>query len=151
MTFREARLEDIPQIQIVRNAVKENTLSDPSLVTDRDCKEFLFSRGKGWVCEIDHQIVGFAIVDLREQNIWALFIHPTFEGKGIGKKLHNMMLDWYFEQQQIYVWLGTSPNTRAASFYQTAGWTQNGIHGKNELKFEMTKEKWTTLRKRSLQ
>jgi hypothetical protein len=34
MTFREARLEDIPQIQIVRNAVKENTLSDPNLVTE---------------------------------------------------------------------------------------------------------------------
>ncbi len=147
MTFREARLEDIPQIQIVRNAVKENTLSDPNLVTDSDCEEFLFSRGKGWACEIDKQIVGFAIADLKEHNIWALFIHPTFEGKGIGKKLHGMMLDWYFEQQQTYVWLGTSPNTRAASFYQTAGWTPNGTHGKDELKFEMTKEKWMSIRK----
>lgn len=147
MTFREPRLEDITQIQIVRNSVKENTLSDPNLVTDSDCEEFLFSRGKGWVCEIDEQIVGFAIADLKEQNIWALFIHPTFEGKGIGKKLHGMMLDWYFEQQQTYVWLGTSPNTRAASFYQTAGWAQNGTHGKDELKFEMTKEKWMSIRK----
>lgn len=151
MKFREAQLEDIPQIQIVRNAVKENTLSNPDLVTDSDCEEFLFSRGKGWVCEIDNQIVGFAIADLKEQNIWALFIHPTFEGKGIGKKLHEIMLDWYFKQQETYVWLGTSPYTRAALFYQTAGWTQNGNHGKNELKFEMTKEKWTSLRKPSPQ
>ncbi len=71
MTIRTATLHDIPQIQVVRNAVTENTLSDPGLVTDQDCAEFITERGKGWVCEIDHQIVGFAIVDLRENNITA--------------------------------------------------------------------------------
>lgn len=60
MIIREAILEDIPQIQIVRNSVKENTLSDPNLVTDKDCEEFLFERGKGWVCEMENQIIGFA-------------------------------------------------------------------------------------------
>ncbi|MEN4762465.1 hypothetical protein ABEG63_19205 [Chryseobacterium sp. C39-AII1] len=49
MTIREAKLSDIPQIQIVRNALKENTLSDPNLVTDKHCEEFLFKRGKSWV------------------------------------------------------------------------------------------------------
>jgi hypothetical protein len=39
--FREATPQDIPQIQIVRNAVKENRLSDPGLVTDRDVEEFI--------------------------------------------------------------------------------------------------------------
>lgn len=89
MKIREAIIEDIPQIQVVRNAVRENTLSDPNLVTDKDCKEFLFERGKGWVCEIDDQIVGFSIVDLKENNIWALFLHPDFEKQGIGRKLHE--------------------------------------------------------------
>lgn len=46
-------MKDIPQIQIVRNSVKENMLSNPDLVTDDDCKEFLTERGKSWVCEID--------------------------------------------------------------------------------------------------
>ncbi len=53
MNIREAKEEDIHQIQVVRNSVKENTLSDPSLVTDKDCEEFLFGKGKGGVCEID--------------------------------------------------------------------------------------------------
>lgn len=66
MTFREANNTDIKQIQIVRNAVTENTLSDPGLVTDADCLEFITQRGKGWVCEIDNQIVGFSIADLKE-------------------------------------------------------------------------------------
>ncbi|WP_228439914.1 GNAT family N-acetyltransferase [Chryseobacterium phocaeense] len=82
--IREARVEDIPQIQAVRNSVKENTLSDPGLVTDADCEEFLYRRGKGWVAEIESRIVGFSIADLEENNIWALFLHLDFENLGIG-------------------------------------------------------------------
>ena len=145
MTFREATIEDIPQIQIVRNSVKENTLSDPSVVPDSDCIIFLTERGKGWVCEIDHKIVGFAIADLLDNNIWALFLHPDFEQKGIGRKLHDQMLNWYFNQGKAKVWLGTSPNTRAESFYRKAGWAENGMNGANEIKFEMTKEMWELL------
>lgn len=142
MIFREAKLIDIPQIQFVRNAVKENTLSDPNLVPDKDVENYLFNRGKGWVCEINHKIVGFSIVDFVENNIWALFVHRDFENQGIGKKLHSMMLDWYFEQTATPVWLGTSPQTRAEKFYTYNGWTAIGKHGKNEVKFEMTKENW---------
>ena len=72
MTIREAIVDDIKQIQIVRNSVTENTLSDPNLVTDKDCEEFITLRGKGWVCEIDKQIVGFAIADLKENNIYSV-------------------------------------------------------------------------------
>lgn len=140
--IREARLEDIPQIQVIRNAVKENTLSDPGLVTDRDCELFMFERGKGWVGEAEGQIAGFSIVDLKEKNIWALFVHPDFENQRIGRRLHDTMLDWYFEQTKEKVWLGTSPQTRAETFYRKSGWHENGTHGKNEIKFEMIYENW---------
>lgn len=141
MIVREAQIKDISQIQIVRNAVKENTLSDPGLVTDRDCEEFLFERGKGWVCEVDNQVVGFSIVDLKEHNIWALFLRPDFENQGIGRQLHDIMLNWYFEQTKENVWLGTSPHTRAETFYRKSGWKEIGKHGK-EIKFEMTYNQW---------
>ena len=36
MIYREAAIRDIAQIQFVRNAVKENRLSDPALVPDKD-------------------------------------------------------------------------------------------------------------------
>jgi GNAT superfamily N-acetyltransferase len=141
MNFREVLISDIEQIQIVRNAVKENALSNPALVTDKDCEEFLTVRGKGWVCEIENIIVCFAIADLKEKNIWALFVHPQHEKKGIGKKLHEMMLDWYFTQTKETVWLGTAPNTRAETFYRKCGWKEIGMHGK-EIKFEMSFDDW---------
>ena len=142
MIFREARVGDIPQIQIVRNSVKENILSDPQLVTDEDCENYLLNRGKGWVCEIEDRIVGFAIVDVVDHNAWALFVQPGFDRKGIGKKLHHAMLDWYFEQTNSAIWLGTAPDTRAEKFYRKAGWEETGTHGKGEIKFEMTAENW---------
>lgn len=87
MIFREANINDIKQIQIVRNSVHENVLSNPALITDEDCKQYITDRGKGWVCEIEDNIVGFAIADLKEKNIWALFVQPEFEKKGIGEKI----------------------------------------------------------------
>ena len=145
MIFREATITDIPQIQIVRNAVKENTLSNPALVTDEDCVEFMTVRGKGWVCEVAQQIVGFAIADLQEDNIWALFLLPAYEHKGIGQQLQKLMLNWYFAQGKEKVWLGTAFNTRAEKFYRKSGWTENGTNGTKEIKFEMTKLDWEKL------
>ena len=142
MIYREARLADIPQIQIVRHSVRENMLSDPALVTDQDCVDYLTIRGKGWVCEIDSRIVGFSISDLKDNNIWALFVHPEFEGRGIGRRLHDTMLDWYFSQTKEKVWLGTESGTRADQFYRKSGWTEAGTHGKGETRFEMTYEDW---------
>lgn len=146
MIIREAIITDIEQLHIIRNSVTENTLSDPNLICDNDYKNFIISRGKGWVCEVNSKIVGFAVVDLLEDNIWALFLDPKFEKKGIGRLLHKTMLDWYFSQTKNKVWLGTSPNTRAEKFYRKAGWKEAGTHGTNEIKFEMTYENWIEVR-----
>jgi tetratricopeptide (TPR) repeat protein len=65
-----------------------------------------------------------------------------FEKKGIGRQLHDSMLEWYFTQTSTTVWLSTSPGTRAEQFYRKAGWTETGLYGKGELKFEMTFDIW---------
>ena len=142
MIFREAQITDIPQIQVVRNAVKENTLSDPSLVPDKDVEDYITRRGKGWVCEIERTIVGFSIVSITDHNVWALFMDPRYEKKGIGRQLHDDMLNWYFAQTSIDLWLSTSPGSRAEEFYRKAGWIETGIYGKGEIKFEMTATAW---------
>lgn len=142
MKFREAEIKDIPQIQKVRHSVKENVLSDPSLVTDEDCKEYLTIRGKGWVCEEDDQVIGFAIADLKDNNIWALFIQPEFEGQGIGSTLHDIMLRWYFEQGNQLVWLSTTPCTKAERFYKNRGWKDVGLYGLSEVRLELEATNW---------
>lgn len=142
MNFREAQTADIPEIMSVRMSVKENVLSNPDLVTEGDCEEYINRRGKGWVCEIEGIVVGFSIADLKDHNIWALFVRPEYEGIGIGKKLHHLMLQWYFSQTEETVWLSTAPHSRAETFYRKNGWKEVGIYGKGEIKFEMTADDW---------
>ena len=142
MRYREANLNDVPALSEIRMAVTENALSNPDLVTDADYTEYLTRRGKGWVCEtLDGWPLGFTIVDVLGHNIWALFVRPGYEGRGIGQELQRLMLDWYFRQTTETVWLGTGPGTRAEAFYHHTGWRAVGQHGR-EVKFELTVEEW---------
>ncbi len=150
MIYREATTADIDAYMIVRMSVKENVLNNPALVTYEDNVEYLNVRGKGWVCETENTIVGFAIADLKDHNIWALFVQPEYEGKGIGKQLHNLMLDWYFTHTKETVWLGTAPNTRAEKFYTKSGWTNVGVVNKGEVKFEMSYDEWQLWKERQI-
>lgn len=142
LNIREALLSDIPQIQRVRNAVTENTLSDPGLVPDEDVADYISRRGKGWVSQVGEIITGFSIVSVTDHNVWALFVETGYDKQGTGRKLHAIMLDWYFEQTGETVWLSTTPGTRADSFYRRAGWEEAGVYGKGETKFVMTRENW---------
>jgi GNAT superfamily N-acetyltransferase len=145
MQFREAITVDIPGIMVVRMAVQENRIP-VGYVTEADVADFIHRRGKGWVCTVDDVVVGFSIVDLVEHNIWALFVSPDWAEKGIGRKLQNLMLDWYFSQTKEKVWLGTGPGTRAEVFYAKTGWTKAGVVNNDEVKFEMTYEDWNRLK-----
>ncbi len=145
MTIREATIQDIGELEKIRNAVKENALSDPALINADHYEEFLTRRGKGWVCEMEGIITGFAVADLQLHNVWALFVRPGFEGKGIGRMLHDTMLNWYFSHSTEDIWLSTAPGTRAELFYRKAGWTECGTHGNNETKFEMSYTEWFRL------
>lgn len=144
MHTRTALLTDIPRMHEIRIAVKENQLSDPDLVTEKDYKDHLLNYGKGWVAIQDEIITGFAIINLSNRNIWALFVHPDFESKGHGKRLHDTMLKSYFSEHNLSLWLGTAPATRAEKFYRLQGWKDSGIYGKNEIRFEMSKKTFST-------
>jgi len=146
MIYREAKIEDVPQIMKVRHSVKENVSQNPDAITVEDCEDYLIKRGKGWVCEVDDRIVGFGIVDLQENNVWALFMHPDFEKRGIGKRIHDTMVNWYFSQKEGPLWLGTDPGTRAEMFYRKNGWQEIGVHGEGEVKFEMRLENWESIK-----
>jgi GNAT superfamily N-acetyltransferase len=142
--YRQAVRDDVPAMQVVRHLVKENILSDPSLVTDADCIRYIEERGRGWVCYEGDQLTGFAIADLQDSSVWALFIDPVYEGRGIGKELHRIMMDWYFTQTKETAWLSTACDTRAERFYGLQGWTDAGPYNARERKFIMTYEDWTS-------
>ncbi|MFD3000293.1 GNAT family N-acetyltransferase [Pontibacter toksunensis] len=140
MIYRRATVADIEEMFRVRMAVHENRLSDPSLVTHATCSEMLLEKGAGWVCEVEGEVVGFSIVDLTRSNIWALFVDPLFEKKGIGRQLHDLMVSWSFANGQPRLWLSTDPGTRAEAFYRKAGWVETGTEQNGEIRFELSSD-----------
>ncbi|HEX8275833.1 MAG TPA: GNAT family N-acetyltransferase [Longimicrobiaceae bacterium] len=127
----------------IRTSVSENRLADPSLVQPGDYRAMLAEHGRGWVAEFDGRIVGFAVGDLARRNVWALFVDPTSEGRGAGRRLHDAMMDWMFAAGAEGVWLGTDPGTRAERFYRTAGWRYAGAQENGEARCEMSGDDWS--------
>jgi GNAT superfamily N-acetyltransferase len=137
--IRIATLADIEGMHIVRMAVRENILSDPSRVRPEHYREMLTTNGRGWVHEENGRIVGFAIADEVHRNIWALFVLPEFEHRGIGRSLHDAMVAWLFVQSAAPVWLSTEPGSRAQHFYRSAGWHEAGTTASGEIRYELAK------------
>ena len=145
MAIRLARAEDFPALHRLRMSVRENILSDPAAVTLADYTAMLDAGGRGWVYETQEGLLGFAIVDLRRGNVWALFVAPGHERRGVGRALHDAMLDWYFATGADRLWLSTDGGTRAERFYRAAGWEHTG-QDRGEERFEMSAERWRDLR-----
>ncbi|WP_207510741.1 GNAT family N-acetyltransferase [Longitalea luteola] len=142
MNVREALLTDIPQMNEVRLAVKENALTGSGEVTQQDYADHLSAGGKGWVCEMDNRVVGFAIGDLNRHNLWALFVLPEYEEQGVGRELLITLLDWYYSQTRETIWLSTAPDTRAAEFYRSFGFAETGKMPNGEIRFELSADDW---------
>jgi GNAT superfamily N-acetyltransferase len=136
VNVRVASEADIPAMHRIRLAVRENRLADPAMVQPDDYRPLLSTNGRGWVAEVDGAIAGFAVADLVRRNVWALFVDPEMERRGVGRRLHDEMMDWFAAQGVDRVWLSTDPGTRAEAFYRAAGWQPAGeYHG--EARYEM--------------
>ena len=74
-----------------------------------------------WVAVDAEKVVGFSMIDVDEASLFAVFVLPSYEGKGLGKKLVQAAEDALFERHQV-AWLKTGKTTRAAGFYRHLGW-----------------------------
>ncbi|WP_229256478.1 GNAT family N-acetyltransferase [Duganella lactea] len=127
ITFRQANHLDIPAMSTIRLAVRENALSDPNRITRKMYEDYLELLGRGWVAEINGEVIGFSYADKTDASIWALFISPPHEGKGLAKQLLKLATDWLFEQGNACVRLSTGAETRADRFYLAQGWRRERV------------------------
>jgi adenylate cyclase len=136
-TVRVAVRGDVPEIQRVRHAVRENRLTSRT-IGDAEVVDAIERRGRGWVAEADGRIVGFAIGKADDGNVWALFVEPGWEHRGIGRRLHDAMVEWLWSGGLRLLWLTTEAGTRAEGFYRRAGWHAVRHEPGGEIRFERT-------------
>lgn len=122
--LRRACSADIPAMSAIRLSVRENALSDPARVTLQMYEDYLDRDGRGWVAEVGGAVAAFCYADRHKASIWALFVRPGHEERGLGKALLGLAVDWLFELGHERVRLVTTAETRADRFYQAQGWTR---------------------------
>lgn len=137
--IRLATTADVPQIMTIRFAVTENRLSDPNKVTAQMCCDYLDALGRGWVCEEAGSIIGFSYA-AKDGSIWALFVLPEHEGRGVGSRLLGAAVDWLFAEGHPEIRLSTGVNTRAERFYATQGWQRGEYKDGDEVVFRLRRE-----------
>jgi len=139
--IRQAVPADIEGISRVRLAVQENATTPERLaalgITPANVAASLLAECRGWVAEDAGRIVAFSIADRDAGSIFALFVLPECEARGLGSRLLAHAVQWLWQQGVHTVWLSTDPGTRAARFYQRAGWQQVGTDARGELRFEL--------------
>jgi GNAT superfamily N-acetyltransferase len=131
---------DIPDILYVRTAVVENALTLEQLhqrgITHTSIAASFGENARGWVAVHEDEIVGFSIADLKAGCLFALFVLPAYERRGIGGQLLTLALDWLWQNGAARAWLHTAPRTKAAPFYQRRGWRPAGTHPTGDVRLE---------------
>lgn len=133
MQIRVAVPADIPAVFEVRTSVRENHLSLAELaalgITPQTLPAMLAGDGRGWVAEEGGQVAAFAMADAAEACVFALFVRPGHEGRGLGRALLAEAERWLAARGCGQAWLLTEgdPATRANGFYRHLGWHNEGL------------------------
>jgi ribosomal protein S18 acetylase RimI-like enzyme len=137
--YRPAQLADIPALMGIRGAVKENRLVRLR-IGEQDYVQALTLDGRAFVCEADGRVVGFVCGRPLKKDVWALFVLPECEGRGIGSGLMDLIEAWMFEQGLEEIVLSTAPGTRAERLYQFRGWQEDGAAGPGERRYRLLRQ-----------
>jgi GNAT superfamily N-acetyltransferase len=135
--IRPATEADVEALFDIRTSVRENHLGRAELdamgITADAVARMLRTRSRAWLAEVEGQPVAFAMADAAQGTVFALFVRPGYEGRGL---LHAAEA-WLFAQGWTELWLltGGDPQIRAHGFYRRAGWQDAGLQPDGQRKY----------------
>lgn len=82
----------------------------------------------GYVSLVDNQVVAFCFGDTNSGEVLVLACLPSYENKGLGKSLLELVSKSLFQKTFKTLWLAASvnPEIRAHGFYRYLGWKPTG-------------------------
>lgn len=139
INVRTAQLSDIDGMFEVRTSVIENHLSREEMrqmgITESAVADMIEKNHCVWVATENDKIIGFTMILQDEGCLFAAFVLPEYEGRGVGRRLVMLAEQELFEHHEI-AWLETDKNSRAAKFYMQLGWgNETNING-TDIKLE---------------
>lgn len=140
--IRPATPEDVAAIFDVRCSVRENHMSRDELaaldITPETVREMI--TGGDYIVPvalIGGAIAGFAMSQISEGDVFALFVCSEHEGKGLGRALMREVESGLKEHGVADAWLftGAEEGIRAPGFYRHLGWVESGLMEDGQIKF----------------
>ena len=135
-TVRPAVIADVPAMHGIRMRVRENRLADPGRITEASYLPFV-AGAAAWVADTGVELLGFAAADQATSSVWALFVAPEAEGRGVGRELHAAIIQWARQLGLPRLSLSTAGGSRAERFYQQADWRRIGLTPDGETAFQI--------------
>jgi ribosomal protein S18 acetylase RimI-like enzyme len=129
MTIRAIEARDLAELFDLRASTRENPYSRDALreigITEETTAARLRTTNRGWLCETEGKLVGFAIGDGSTGEMCVIAVLPEFEGQRVGSRLLDAVEAWLYSLGWKELWLWTSADTkrRAFTFYTGHGWT----------------------------
>lgn len=136
---RLAVSSDIEDIFDVRTSVKENYLSREEMelmgITESSVSDMIEKSRCAWVAVDDGKVIGFSMIILDEGSLFAAFVLPEYEGRGVGRSLVELAEQELFKHHEV-AWLETDKNSRAAEFYGRLGWVKKENVSESDIRLE---------------
>jgi GNAT superfamily N-acetyltransferase len=140
--IREAKHSDISAMFAVRAAVAENRATRAELeasgITDAVVAAALGSTLKAWVAETSDRIVAFSIANYQRGCVWALFVEPDFQRRGIGTCLLQLATNCLGDHGFLTAFLTTDASTSAYQYYLARRWTHVSTASDGSARFELS-------------
>ena len=134
MKLRAATPRDVEDLFAIRCSVNENHQSREELATLGVTVESVAEMIRGGdyittIAEVDGRPVGFTMAQTSEGYVFAAFIRPEYEGRGIGRTLMQAAEDGMRRAgvEEARLSTGADRRLRAVGFYRHLGWREAGL------------------------
>ena len=125
--YRPMEIDDLDFVM----AIEDQAYPYPwSKAIFRDCIKANYN---SWVMELDNDIVGYAVflIAVAECHVLNICINPNLQGKGLGRKLLNEVLENAKAAEAKCAFLEVRPsNAHAISLYESEGFNEVGTRKK---------------------
>jgi ribosomal protein S18 acetylase RimI-like enzyme len=120
--IREATEEDLEQLKSLFLITRQKTFTlQPSEKFQLDDYMESVAGEEVWVAEKNGIITGFVSMWIQDNFIHNLFIHPNWQGLGIGSQLLKKAEERLVSPMELKV---KTENLKACKFYQKHGWQE---------------------------
>ena len=142
--IRRATVADINTLFDIRTSVRQNHLSREQMaelgITATVLKQALEAGPCAWIAEVDGNAGGFAMVDTESAEVFALFVRPEWEGRGLGSLLLAAAEEELFrEHERIWLLTDGGNGIRANGFYLKQGWELVARVDQRDVRYEKTR------------